>query len=226
MILRMFERFSDRARTVVVVAQHEARAMGHDHIGTEHVLLGLLQAKDGLAAHAMKALGVEFEPVRGQIVRIVGTGEGPSPAQIPFTPRAQEILELAPREAMALNQDVVETEHILLALVGEDSDVASQVLLEFGADATRVRATVSDLLAGGGMEAVWRARRGVRRWFRPLRLDAERQAGAEGREPDGGDLLLALTGDPDGVAARALTALGVDRQRLGEEVVRARRPRQ
>ncbi|HVM17699.1 MAG TPA: Clp protease N-terminal domain-containing protein [Gaiellaceae bacterium] len=143
----MFERFTERARQVVVLAQEEALALRHAYIGTEHLLLGLLR-EDGNAARALASLGVELEAARTQVARAVARGdEAPSGGQVPFTPRAKKVLELALREALALGHNWIGTEHILLGLVREGDGVASRILLDFGADAERVRDAVIGLLA-------------------------------------------------------------------------------
>ena len=135
----MFERFTERARHVVVIAQEEARALQHNYIGTEHILLGLLREEEGLAARVLRSLGLTVEKVRAQVVRIVGPSEEMTSGQIPFTPRAKRVLELALREALALGHDYIGTEHILLGLVRDNEGVAMRVLLDFDADPEKVR---------------------------------------------------------------------------------------
>jgi ATP-dependent Clp protease ATP-binding subunit ClpC len=145
----VFERFTERARQVVVFAQDEARELRHNYIGTEHVLLGLLREEEGLAARALRQLGVELEWVREQVGRIVGIGdEEATTGQIPFTPRAKKVLELALREGLALGHDYIGTEHILLGLARENSGVASRILLDLGIDAERIRNELIGLLGG------------------------------------------------------------------------------
>jgi hypothetical protein len=144
----MFERFTERARQVVVLAQEEARTLNHSHIGTEHILLGLLREDEGLAARVLENLDVTVERVRGQVVRIVGSGETTPSGQIPFTPRAKKVLELALREALSLSHDYIGTEHILLALVGENEGVAARILLDFDADPEKIRGEVVRMLSG------------------------------------------------------------------------------
>jgi hypothetical protein len=143
----MFERFTDRARRVVVLAQEEARHLNHNHIGTEHILLGLINEKEGVAAIALTELGISLEGVRTEVVEIVGRGdEAPAP-HIPFTPRAKKVLELALREALQLSHNYIGTEHILLGLIREGEGVGAQVLVKVGASLDQVRQQVVLLLA-------------------------------------------------------------------------------
>src|SRR5438046_3276604 len=142
----MFERFTERARQVVVLAQDEARALKHNYIGTEHLLLGLLREEEGLAARVLESLDITVEEVRAQVARIVGQGDEVTTGQIPFTPRAKKVLDLALREALSLGHDYIETEHILLGLVRENEGVGARILLDFGADAEKVRDEVVRLL--------------------------------------------------------------------------------
>jgi ATP-dependent Clp protease ATP-binding subunit ClpC len=135
----VFERFTERARQVVVLAQEEARALKHDYIGTEHLLLGLLREEDGLAARVLESLGVAIEDVRAQVARMVGQGKKAATGQIPFTPRAKNVLELSLREAISLGQNYIGTEHILLGLLREGEGVAAHILLDFGAGAEKIR---------------------------------------------------------------------------------------
>jgi ATP-dependent Clp protease ATP-binding subunit ClpC len=142
----MFERFTERARQVVVLAQEEARTLKHNYIGTEHILLGLLREEEGLAARVLESLDITVERVRAQVVRIVGSGEEVTSGQIPFTPRAKKVLELALREALSLGHNYIGTEHILLGLVRENEGVAARILLDF--DATRSSACCPAPVAG------------------------------------------------------------------------------
>jgi ATP-dependent Clp protease ATP-binding subunit ClpC len=142
----MFERFTDRAREVVVLAQDEARALRHNHIGTEHILLGVLREEAGLAARVLESLGVTLAEARAQVMQMVAPGDEVTPGQIPFTPRAKKVLELSLREALALGHDYIGTEHILLGLVRENEGVASRVLLSFDADSEKIRNAVIRLL--------------------------------------------------------------------------------
>jgi len=133
----MFERFTDRARRVVVLAQEEARLLNHNYIGTEHILLGLIHEGEGVAAKALESLGISLEAVRNQVEEIIGQG-GTSPSgHIPFTPRAKKVLELSLREALQLGHNYIGTEHILLGLIREGEGVAAQVLVKLGADLSR-----------------------------------------------------------------------------------------
>ena len=143
----MFERFTDRARRVVVLAQEEARLLNHNYIGTEHILLGLIHEHEGLAAKALESLGISLESVRGQVEEIIGPGGIAPSGYIPFTPRAKKVLELSLREALQLGHNYIGTEHILLGLIREGEGVAAQVLVELGADLARVREQVVQLLA-------------------------------------------------------------------------------
>ncbi len=144
----MFERFTERARQVIILAQEEARTLKHDYIGTEHILLGLLREEEGLAARVLESLYITVELVRAQVVRIVGSGDEVSSGQIPFMPRAKKVLELALREALSLGHNYIGTEHVLLGLVRENEGVASRVLLDFDADAEKIRNEVIWVLSG------------------------------------------------------------------------------
>ncbi len=144
----MFQRFSDRARRVVVLAQEEARMLNHNYIGTEHLLLGLIQEGEGVAAKALESMGISLEAVREQVEEIIGRGSSPPTGHIPFTPRAKKVLELSLREALQLGHNYIGTEHILLGLIREGEGVAAQVLMKLGADLDRVRNTVVQLLTG------------------------------------------------------------------------------
>jgi ATP-dependent Clp protease ATP-binding subunit ClpA len=143
---RVFERFTDGARQVVVLAQHEARTLGHDHVGTEHILLGLLGEEEGVARQVLLSLDVTLDEVRAQVAGIVGQGETLATGQIPFTPRAKKVLELALREALSLGQNDIGTEHVLLGLARESHGVANQILLDHGVDAAKIRDKIVRLL--------------------------------------------------------------------------------
>src|SRR6195952_1870786 len=144
----MFERFTDRARRVVVLAQEEARMLNHNYIGTEHILLGLIHEGEGVAAKALESLGISLEAVRSQVEEIIGQGQQAPSGHIPFTPRAKKVLELSLREALQLGHNYIGTEHILLGLIREGEGVAAQVLHKLGADLNRVRQQVIQLLSG------------------------------------------------------------------------------
>ncbi len=145
----MFERFTDRAGRVVVLAQEEARLLDHDHIGTGHILLGLIHEGEGVAADSLRSLGIRLDPVRDQVVEKIALGRRLPRGHIPFTRRAKKVLEYSLREALQLGHDHVETEHVLLGLVREGDGVATQVLEKLGADLSKVRSTVITLLSGG-----------------------------------------------------------------------------
>jgi Clp amino terminal domain, pathogenicity island component len=144
----MFERFTDRARRVVVLAQEEARMLNHNYVGTEHILLGLIHEGEGVAAKALESLGISLEAVRQQVEEIIGQGQQALSGHIPFTPRAKKVLELSLREAQQLGHNYIGTEHILLGLIREGEGVAAQVLVKLGADLNRVRQQVIQLLHG------------------------------------------------------------------------------
>jgi hypothetical protein len=150
----VFERFSERARQVVVLAQDEARALKHNYIGTEHILLGLLREEEGLAARLLESLDITVEEVRAQVALIIGEGDEVTTGQIPFTPRAKKVLELALREALSLGHNYIGTEHILLGLVRVDEGVAARILLDFDADAEKIRNEIIRMLSGPGRRQV------------------------------------------------------------------------
>ena len=142
----MFERFTDRARRVIVLAQEESQRLSHNYIGTEHLLLGLLAERDGLAAQALESLNVTLTAAREQVEEIVGLGEQHPHGHIPFTPRAKKILELSLREALTTGSEVIDTQHLLLGLVDEGDGVGAQILERLGATAQAVRETVARLI--------------------------------------------------------------------------------
>jgi len=150
----MFERFTDRARRVVVLAQEEARELDHNYIGTEHLLLGLLREGEGAAARALDELGISRTAVREQVVKLIGRGGRTPTGHIPFTPRAKKALELSLREALQLNHNHIGTEHLLLGLIREGEGVAAQVLVELGAGLHRVRVKVLELVPASPVEAM------------------------------------------------------------------------
>jgi ATP-dependent Clp protease ATP-binding subunit ClpA len=148
----LFERFTERARQVVVLAQDEARALKHNYIGTEHILLGLLREEEGLAARVLESLDITVEEVRAQIARIVGQGDEVTTGQIPFTPRAKKVLELALREALSLGHNYIGAEHLLLALAREGDGVAARILLDFDASPRTIAREVLRVLGGESVQ--------------------------------------------------------------------------
>jgi ATP-dependent Clp protease ATP-binding subunit ClpC len=144
----MFERFTDRSRRVVVLAQEEARMLNHNYIGTEHILLGLIRESDGYAARALESLDISLDAVREQVEEIIGRGQEAPSGPVPFTPRAKKVLALSLRESLQLGHNYIGTEHILLGLLREGDGVAAQVLVRLGADLNRVRQQVIQLLHG------------------------------------------------------------------------------
>jgi ATP-dependent Clp protease ATP-binding subunit ClpA len=230
----MFERFTERARQAIVLAQEEARILKHDYINTEHILLGLLREEEGLAARVLESLDITVERVRMQVVRIVGLGEEVA-CDHPFTPRAKKVFELALREALSLGHNYIGTEHLLLGLVREAEGVAARILLDFDPDSEKVRNEVIRILSGpgGGQRdrdpwEPWVDRSALSEALfdgsAPLlpRLGREVEGGL-GRSVDAGDLLLLLAVVPEGLAARALAALGVDVEAIVRAVAEARR---
>jgi hypothetical protein len=155
----VFERFTDRARRVVVLAQEESRLLDHNHIGTEHLLLGLIHEGDGIASQALESLDISLADVRSEVERIIGRGDSAPVGHIPFTPRAKKVLEMSLREALELGHNYIGTEHILLGLIREGEGVAAQVLVKLGADLSTVRQRVVQLLSGyqGGTTGLFRS---------------------------------------------------------------------
>ncbi|HSC03489.1 MAG TPA: Clp protease N-terminal domain-containing protein [Solirubrobacteraceae bacterium] len=220
----MFERFTERARRVVVLAQDEARTLKHDHVGAEHILLGLLREQEGLAAHALESFDITLERVRGEVVRIVGVGSDVSAGQMPFTAEAKRVLEVALQEVRALGHHYIGTEHILLALITLREGVSARILVDCHAEPERIRAEVMRLLSGMRPQAAQRAPdptaptgNGFEEWIRVgpgaglrrlLMVAAARALddGREGVQPR--DVLLALTRDQQ--IGPVLAELGVD----------------
>jgi ATP-dependent Clp protease ATP-binding subunit ClpA len=163
-LIEVFERFTDRAQQVVVLAQEEARMLNHNYLGTEHLLLGLVHEGEGVAARALESLGISLQAVRQQVEEIIGQGQQAPAGHVPFTPRAKKVVELAQREANDLGHNYIGTEHLLLGLVREGEGVAAQVLVKLGADLAGVRQQVVHLLHGpaGSAVAGQRRRRGKR----------------------------------------------------------------
>jgi ATP-dependent Clp protease ATP-binding subunit ClpC len=193
----MFERFSERARHVVVLAQEEARLLRHDYIGTEHLLLGLLREEEGIAARVLEGLHVTVEDVRAQIERVVGEGEEVPPGQIPFTPRAKKVLESALREALSLGHKYIGTEHVLLGLVDVKKGVAVQILQGLDADPEKVRVEVQRMLDAAGQsreprQRGWAYRVEILDDRDALTADFLRPLGEQGWE------LVAIVGEPPG----------------------------
>jgi ATP-dependent Clp protease ATP-binding subunit ClpA len=219
----MFERFSDPARRVVVLAQEEARLLNHNYIGTEHLLLGLIHEGEALAARALRSLGINLDTVRQEVDEIIGRGGSPPSGHIPFTPRAKKVLELSLREAMQLGHNHIGTEHILLGLLREGEGVACQVLVKLGANLPKVRARVYELLAGGAMEETTAERvpiPGVSSELRAVIAEASRAAEAKGAsEVAPIHLFLAAVDHPDGAAGRMLRAVGIDPEELRRRVL-------
>ena len=224
----MFERFTNSARHVVVIAQEEARGLQHNYIGTEHILLGLLAEPEGVAARVLGRFGLSLTGAREDVRRIIGTGKGQMSGHIPFTPRAKKTLELSLREALQLNHNYIGTEHILLGVIREGDGVGAHIIKDH-ADLLAVRNAVLDVVPAGQAQAA----RG-RRWLRRLvgavsgehgepeeatelrttpaaDTSLNEAARLAGPDPVGSHhLLLAALADPDTAAARALAALGVD----------------
>jgi ATP-dependent Clp protease ATP-binding subunit ClpA len=219
----MFERFTDRARRVLVLAQDEARELEHDFLGTEHLLLGMVTEGEGLAAVALTQLGVELDTIRAKVTSIVKPGApGTASGAPPFTPRAKKVLELALKEALQLGHNYIGTEHLLLGLIREGEGVASQVLIALGMTPDKVRTKVIQLLAGyASTSPTWTASAspaGDRSTpaHRLLRTRAVAIAGPElvGTHHE----LLALLEDPDCLAGRILTSMGVTKEAVESRI--------
>jgi ATP-dependent Clp protease ATP-binding subunit ClpA len=240
----MFERFTERARHVIVLAQDEARMLGHNYIGTEHILLGLLREEDGIAARMLDSLEITTEEVRAQVVHLIGQGHDEVTGQIPFTPRAKHVLELALREGLALGHDSIGTEHILLGLVRETEGVAARILNDFGADAETIQRAVVRMLSGPapalgakpdprvGSRRSGQATSGRRRPAQagPARLTrgarnvlllAQDEARALKHAQVGSEhILLGLLREEHGLAARLLASLGITLAEVRDQVLR------
>jgi ATP-dependent Clp protease ATP-binding subunit ClpA len=228
----MFERFTERARQVIVLAQDEARTLEHDYIGTEHLLLGLLREQDGVAGRLLSSLGITIDDVRSQVLRIVGTGDEVASGQMPFTPRAKRVLELALREALSLGHDYIGTEHLLLGLVREHDGVAARILLGFDAD---LRARVLHALGWGpevatppraaGATGPGDAPTATRFPFAAraevvLELAQEEARLLKHNYIGTEHILLGLLREGDGLAARALASLGIRPAAVRTQVAR------
>jgi ATP-dependent Clp protease ATP-binding subunit ClpA len=225
----MFERFTDRARRVVVLAQEEARQLQHNYIGTEHILLALIREGDGVGFRILDRLGMTIDGTREEVKSMVGIGTGAPTGHIPFTPRAKKTLELSLREALQLQHNYIGTEHILLGVIREGEGIGAQIMKQHAADLATIRTEVLDLLSTYSPEAARRTR-----WLRRGSVPAGSEPGKPGKstelrttpaadsslseaarlagsKPVGSHhLLLAALGDPDTAAAKALGALGVD----------------
>ncbi|HEX3803443.1 MAG TPA: Clp protease N-terminal domain-containing protein [Solirubrobacteraceae bacterium] len=237
----MFERFTERARRVVVLAQEEARELKHDYIGTEHILLGLIREEEGVAAHALASLGISLESALAQVARIVAPGQETTAGHMPFTPRAKKVLYLSLREALDLNHNYIGTEHILLGLVRENEGIAMRVLLDFDADSEKIRnAVIRAMSSPESRSDSARAKgRGIgsdpgMRQIDPTWVDwiagaldelATEIRQQHGRNPDSGDLLIVLATASDTVASEMVRELGFDSDRLADIVPAARRAR-
>jgi ATP-dependent Clp protease ATP-binding subunit ClpA len=236
-ILRdVFEKFTERARQVIVLAQEEGRTLKHNYIGTEHLLLGLLRVEEGLAARVLESLDITLLRARDQVVRIVGSGDEATAGQIPFTPRAKKVLELALREALSLGHNYIGTEHILLGLIREHEGVSARILLDLGANAETIRNEVIRTLADPSVvreqarSTMTSARPSPQildqAWFGGLGAILDELAAEirleHHRAPDTGDLLLAFASASDTLVAQALRELGIDLDRLSGVVDRLR----
>jgi ATP-dependent Clp protease ATP-binding subunit ClpC len=215
----MFERFTDRARRVVVLAQEEARLLNHNYIGTEHILLGLVHEGEGVAAQALQSLGVRLDTVRQQVEKIIGQGGSTPSGHIPFTPRAKKVLELSLREAMQLGHNYIGTEHILLGLIREGEGVAAQVLVTLGADLPKTRARVLQLLDEYGGEHTAGRVPTLSSELTAVLDEARRAAQAkEETEVMPIHLFLAAVEQPDGAAGRMLRVVGIDPEELRRQL--------
>jgi ATP-dependent Clp protease ATP-binding subunit ClpA len=220
----VFERFTERARQVVVLAQDEARTLKHGYIGTEHLLLGLLREQEGMAALVLASLDITLDGVRARVLELVGPGDGMKTGQVPFTPQAKESLNLSLREALSLGHSYISTEHILLGLVREGSGVGARILLDLDADFEKVRNEIIRLLSGPGRRETTVAggegngQTEGARWVVVLAEDEARdlQHAFVGTE----HLLLGLLREEQGVAARVLTTLGLTVEEVRAQVAR------
>jgi hypothetical protein len=208
----VFERFTDMARRVVVLAQDESRILNHGYIGTEHILLGLIREGEGVAAKALESLGISLEAVRSQVEEIIGQGQAAPTGHIPFTPRAKKVLELSLREALQLGHTYIGTEHILLGLIREGEGVAAQVLQKLGADFSRVRQQVIQLLQGYADKAKGQPDE-PNRPQDPLEVLQEAVRRARRAQVLSEQLALA-SGDPSLTGVHFLNALLLNRRRM------------
>ncbi len=227
----MFERFTERSRLVVAFASDEARTLGHADLGTEHILLGLIREEDGLAGRVLASLEITLEHVRSEVVRIAGQGDEVTSGQIPFTPRAKKVLELALREALSLGHNYIGTEHILLGLVRENEGVATRILLDLDADAEKIRNEIVPVFSGhrrgfprpragrGGSEPTTGPPR-FTRGARTVLVLAQEEARALTHTRMGTEhILLGLLREQHGLAARLLDALEITLDDVRAQVV-------
>jgi ATP-dependent Clp protease ATP-binding subunit ClpC len=216
----MFERFSDPARRVVVLAQEEARLLNHNYIGTEHILLGVIHEGEGVAARALRSLGIDLDAVRQEVEEIIGRGGSSPSGHIPFTPRAKKVLELSLREAMQLGHNYIGTEHILLGLLREGEGVACQSLVKLGANLATVRARVLQFVADGTVEGAAGRMPSLSPELVAVLDEARRAAEATGEaQVMPIHLFLAAVEHPDGAAGRMLQVVGVDPEELRRHVL-------
>ncbi|MBV8980182.1 MAG: AAA family ATPase [Acidimicrobiia bacterium] len=214
----MFERFTDRARRVVVLAQEEARMLNHNYIGTEHILLGLIHEGEGVAAKALESLGIALEGVRQQVEEIIGQGQQAPSGHIPFTPRAKKVLELSLREALQLGHNYIGTEHILLGLIHEGEGVAAKALESLGISLEAVRNQVEEIIGQGGSSPSGhipftpRAKKVLELSLREALQLGHNYIGTE-------HILLGLIREGEGVAAQVLVKLGADLSRVRQQVI-------
>jgi ATP-dependent Clp protease ATP-binding subunit ClpC len=233
--LALFERFTERARQVVVLGQDEADGFKHDHIGTEHILLGLLREREGIAAHVLGSFDITLDRVRGEVVRTVGVGQAPVAGQVPFTERAKKTLELAHQQALGQGQTYIGTEHILLGLVALNEGPATRILDDLDVSPDKIRSevirTVSPPPRTPGELRQEQQRSGFEEWIRVgpgagarrlLGLAAGRALDDGRSEIDSRDVLLALTRDEK--IAPVLADLGVDEAAVLEALARRRLP--
>ncbi|MDQ6806585.1 MAG: hypothetical protein M3065_16835 [Actinomycetota bacterium] len=216
----MFERFTDQARQVVVLAQDTARELKHDYIGTENLLLGLLRQGDGVAAGVLGSLDVTLERVREHVVRIVGASEEVPDGQIPFTPRAKKVLELSLRESLSLGHNYIRPEHILLAMARENNGIGARILLDFAVDAEKIRNEVVRLLAMSEQPAASIAEQRSGMVDQVVQLAQVQARELKHNQLGTADLLLGLLGQEEGIAARVLASLDVTFERVRAQVVR------
>ena len=215
----MFERFTDRARRVVVLAQEEARFLNHNHIGTEHILLGLVHENEGVAAQVLESLNIRLDAVRREVEGLVGRGESPPSEHIPFTPGAKKVLELSLREAIQLGHNYIGTEHILLGLLREGEGMGCQVLVKLGANLPTVRARVLQLVAKRPGTGASEALLTLSPELAAVLDEARRAAEANGEsEVTPIYLFLAAVENPDGAAGRMLRSVGVDPEQLRRQL--------